>query len=111
MLFEWGYREDLLRYTGAVERSSLATAGARELNIGFTAVIYSLDPFIPLVDLHEGRQWIPDTEAGAHRFSVGRYPVRNGGLLRAYLWIHIVAGWILSTLIVAAVTGIIRRST
>jgi hypothetical protein len=63
----------------------------------FQALAYSLDAFLPIVDLHQESFWLPD--AGKP----------FGALVRLYLWIHIAAGWFLSTLFVSGVTGLVRR--
>ncbi len=63
----------------------------------FQALAYSLDAFLPIVDLHQESFWLPD--AGKP----------FGALVRLYLWIHIAAGWLLSTLFVSGVTGLVRR--
>jgi hypothetical protein len=63
----------------------------------FEALFYSLDAFLPIVDLHQESFWLPD--AGKP----------FGALVRVYLWIHIAAGWFLSTLFVSGVTGLVRR--
>ncbi len=63
----------------------------------FEALFYSLDAFLPIVDLHQESFWLPD--AGKP----------FGDLVRIYLWIHIAAGWLLSTLFVSGVTGLVRR--
>jgi hypothetical protein len=63
----------------------------------FEALFYSLDAFLPIVDLHQESFWLPD--AGKP----------FGALVRIYLWIHIAAGWLLSTLFVSGVTGLVRR--
>jgi hypothetical protein len=63
----------------------------------FQALAYSLDAFLPIVDLHQEGFWLPD--AGKP----------FGDLVRIYLWIHIAAGWFLSTLFVSGVTGLVRR--
>jgi len=63
----------------------------------FEALFYSLDAFLPIVDLHQESFWLPD--AGKP----------FGALVRLYLWIHIAAGWFLSTLFVSGVTGLVRR--
>jgi len=64
----------------------------------FSAWAYSIDAFIPFLDLVLEHYWIPNADAGWW-----------GALLRIYLWIHIGVGWILSTLFLTGVTGIIRR--
>jgi len=63
----------------------------------FEAFFYSLDAFLPIVDLHQEGFWLPD--AGKP----------FGALIRVYLWFHIAAGWLLSTLFVSGVTGLVRR--
>jgi hypothetical protein len=60
-------------------------------------LVYSLDTFLPIIDLHQEKNWWPDA---------GR---RWGWALRVWLWFEICAGWILSTLFLAGVTGLIRR--
>lgn len=63
----------------------------------FHALGYSIDAFIPFLNLMIESYWLPD----ADNFW--------GHLLRVYLWIHIGLGWILSTLFVSGITGIIRK--
>ena len=35
-------------------------------------------------------------------------PLRFGGLLRCYLWVHMAAGWVLTTLWVIGLTGLLK---
>jgi len=63
----------------------------------FQAPAYSLDAFLPIVNLHQEDFWLPD--AGKP----------FGAFIRFYLWIHILSGWFLSTLFVSGVTGLVRR--
>lgn len=58
----------------------------------FNAIVYSIDAFVPLVDLHQAKYRLP-----------------TGWLLRTYLWIHIGLGWVLTTLFVVGLTGLVRR--
>lgn len=62
----------------------------------FHSLIYSIDIFLPLVNLHEEEAWLPK----ANGF---------GYFAWAFLWFEILAGWFLSTLIVASLTGIIKK--
>lgn len=62
----------------------------------FSCIAYSLDTFLPIINLHQEEFWMP---AGYGR---GRW-------LQAYYWIHICLGWALITLGVAGFTGLIRR--
>jgi len=57
----------------------------------FQPVIYALDVLLPVVDLNQQEFWIPQ------------------GLARWFAWASILAGWLLATAIVAAVTGAVKR--
>jgi hypothetical protein len=35
-------------------------------------------------------------------------PLKSGSLLRCYFWFHIIAGWILTTLWVGGLTGLLK---
>jgi hypothetical protein len=71
-------------------------------------LLYSLDVFLPFVNLHQEHYWWPDGRAtGEVTMLGGRVPIR-GSLLRSYLWLQIIAGWILSAIFVAGVTGLIK---
>src|SRR4029077_13661326 len=57
----------------------------------FNAFVYSLESFTPLLKLDQTANWAP-----------------NGGLLRSYLYCHIVAAWLLTSLWVAPVAGLVK---
>ncbi len=63
----------------------------------FNPLIYSMDTFVPFVDLHQENYWLPDANK------------EWGGIFRWYLWGHIVMGWVLSTLAAVGLTGLIRK--
>jgi hypothetical protein len=63
----------------------------------FSPVIYSVDAFLPIVDLHQESHWLPKSDdAGATYIWI-------------YLWFHIMMGWLLTTLVVASIGGVVRR--
>ena len=62
----------------------------------FHSLEYSIDELIPLVDLHEGDNWYPDDSAW-------------GNVARIYLTLHIIAGWFFTTVLVAAITGLLKK--
>ena len=55
------------------------------------ALMYSVDAFVPLIDFHQAKFWLP-----------------KAGVMRGYLWLHTIAGWTLTTLLLAGVTGLVR---
>jgi hypothetical protein len=74
----------------------------------FNLVVYSIDTFVPIIDLHQTKYWIPNANLGPELFTIFRLPVRTGGLLRLYMWFHIMAGWGLTTLLLVGLTGLVR---
>jgi hypothetical protein len=63
----------------------------------FEPVIYSVDVFLPIVDLRQESYWLP---------------VANGPYSLAfsiYYWIHILLGWVLTTLGVAGLAGLVKK--
>jgi hypothetical protein len=70
------------------------------------ALIYSLDTFLPIVNLHQEENWHPNDSATC---VIGEKQLPCGFILRGYLWLQIMMGWLLTTLGVAAVTGLVRK--
>ncbi len=66
--------------------------------VWFNAFIYSLDTFLPIISLHQKEYFIP-----RGNWSWG------GTFVAAYYWLHILAGWVLVTLGVAGITGIVKK--
>lgn len=58
----------------------------------FNTFVYSLDSFVPLIDLHQAKYRLP-----------------KAGPLRVYHWLHIALGWLLTTLLVVGLTGLVRK--
>ncbi len=63
----------------------------------FISLAYSLDAFMPIVDLHQESYWLPNNS------------IIGGPGYLYYYWIHIGMGWFLTSLAVAAITGIVRK--
>jgi hypothetical protein len=63
----------------------------------FNSFVYSIDAFLPIVDLHQESHWLPRSNDADARW------------IWMYLWFHILMGWLLTTLVVASITGIVRR--
>jgi len=100
-LFDLGYREGVMAPASTDVLVQEKYQKYREIPKdypAFSAWAYSIDAFIPFLDLVLEHYWIPNADAGW-----------AGALLRIYLWIHIGVGWILSTLFLTGLTGIIRR--
>lgn len=73
--------------------------------------MYSLENFVPVVDLHQGNYWRPNPFHPHQNEEPADGPPRRrmlGSMLRCYLWVHIMAGWILTPLLFAGLSGLIR---
>jgi len=75
----------------------------------FQAVIYSIDVLVPIIDLHQSKYWLPNLNNGKVIFECKGYEILTGGILLLYMWFHIIMGWILTTLLLGGLTGLIRR--
>jgi hypothetical protein len=92
----------------------------------FNAFVYSLDTFLPIINLGLKDKWMPDPNLKPRPMAiqgtwlgdfVGSYLQRpsiwhlfnSGRALRIYLWFHLLLGWVLITLFAAGFTGVIRR--
>ncbi|MBI5747906.1 MAG: hypothetical protein HZA00_02190 [Nitrospinae bacterium] len=63
----------------------------------FNPIMYSMDVFVPFLDLHQEDYWLPDASKP------------YGFWFRIYFWLHILLGWVFSTLTAASLTGLIRK--
>jgi len=101
----------------------------------FSALFYSLENSLPLVNLGQASKWQPDpmlisagSEEKGHTLTTDENEkawrkfqkrVRDGlihskqtsktGWLQAFLWAQILLGWLLATLFVGGITGLIQR--
>jgi hypothetical protein len=111
-LFGTAYRADLMARTDtrAVRRRRRREEGmAPGEAFAFNPVMYSLDAFLPLVDLHQDRYWLPKAEGKVSIPVVRRFSLEFGArVLWVYLWFEIVAGWVLTPLLLAGLLGIAR---
>ncbi len=74
----------------------------------FEGLMYSIDVFVPLLDLHQANYWMPSAKRGRVLIKTKLFEVRTGRILRVYFWFQIFAGWTLTTLLVSALSGILR---
>jgi hypothetical protein len=107
MLFSWGRNSNVIvavtgKYTPAPYQS-------------FNPFVYSLENFLPLVNLRMAEYWMPDANAAPTPLllpfsdTLAPAPLWLGSFLRWYLWLHILLGWFFASMLIAGVTGLVRR--
>jgi sRNA-binding regulator protein Hfq len=75
----------------------------------FNSFVYSVDEFVPVLDLHMKKYWRPDANK-SWMLSFKKWSFRvSGDFMRWYMWGHICAGWILTTLLVVGLTGLVKK--
>jgi len=113
-LFRWGYHARIVTPTDEAAYQVFVKTGAAPPHYPpFNAVVYSLENFLPVVDLNQGNYWRPNPRhrrgGELHMAGASLDPAAvPGTLLRWYLWIHILAGWTLTPLLFAGLSGIVR---
>ena len=111
-LFGCGYTNDLISPAEKdAKRPTVVVSGRPRISDDypkFNALVYSLESFTPLLKLDQSANWTPNANRGAHLQIWHSCTVTTGGLLRIYLWIHIITGWVLTSLWVGALTGLVK---
>jgi len=112
ILFFWlGHGAGLLSPTFPSAAEAAAPCEKR-LDETFCPWVYSLDTFLPIVNLHQEGRWLPNRGGSdvVATFCPDRYVgITWGDVLCAWFWFEIGAGWLLTTLALAGLTGLIRR--
>ncbi|HEX8318606.1 hypothetical protein [Longimicrobium sp.] len=77
----------------------------------FNALVYAGDAFLPIIDLHQETYWLPNAKSACNVRLTTWFNPHCGGMFRLFLWVHILVGWLATTLMVFSITGLIRHSS
>jgi hypothetical protein len=112
-LFGWGYEQGIVIPTKAeAYHPDKTTRQEPAFYPAFNRWLYALDTFVPIINFGQKDYWAP--EVACNRSGL----LRGGGIrlcvlgiraLYLYRWLHIVAGWVLITLVVTGFTNLVRR--
>jgi hypothetical protein len=106
LVFDYGFNHDLV--TPPEEKAyKTGTHELTELYPRFNAFVYSLETFVPLLKLGISQYWMPNATRPP-LLVIHHWHITAGGLLRGYLWFHIIAGWVLTTLWVGGLTKLVK---
>lgn len=114
LLFGAGYRMRVITPTEPDAYQAFEQSGDTPRHYPpFNALVYSLENFLPVVDLYQGMFWRPNPRhlarsRAAHSSDSDGSGTAAATALRWYLWLHILAGWILTPLLFAGLSGLIR---
>ena len=114
MLFGWAYRAGVMTPSEPDAYAAFVHSGRPPVHYPyFNAFVYSLENILPVVDLHLESHWHPNARERVVKDPVsGEWGTASataaGKLLRWYLWFHILAGWVLTPLMFAGLSGLIR---
>jgi len=73
----------------------------------FHAFFYSLDTFTPILDLQQDRHW--HLQSGNREKCPESPPACLDEMVRWYLRLHIISGWVVTSFLVVALTGLVRK--
>jgi hypothetical protein len=113
VLFKWGYKAGLITPTDESAYRVFTERGTPPLHYPpFHSFVYSLENFLPVVELDQGTYWRPNPHRRTSRGPKFKWTndTLSARLLRCYLWIHIIAGWTITPLLFAGLTGLLRGS-
>ena len=80
------------------------------VQLHFHPLLYSFDIFLPVISFGHADLWAPNEAMKGPLLNVGGHVIPISGLvLCCYKWGLNVLGWVLTTLFIAGLTGIIRR--
>ncbi len=114
ILFGLGYRGGLITPTEEAAYQEFIRSGETPPHYPvFNAFVYSLENFLPVVVLYQDQYWRPNARHGFGGKVHGSRAMLDGGevpsrVLRVYLWIHILAGWTITPLLFAGLSGLVR---
>lgn len=105
LVFSGEFDKRMAPIKGAELRSQVTpyAASSNEEYPGFSAPIYALDVFLPVVDFGQATVYHPRVK---HEGSADQ---RIGWCLTALNWVLTASGWALTTLLLAAMSGVTRR--
>lgn len=78
-------------------------------NPKYALLMYSIDAFLPLLDLRQASNWIPRANQGRTYRKGKRINFTTGDIIWWYYRLHSLVGWVSFTVIAAALIGLLRN--
>jgi hypothetical protein len=103
-------KADEAKLMKASEENTQIRYGRKVYDEPLNYFLYSLNIFLPVVDLHQEKNWWPDVNKTGRIRILGRSLELSGALVRTILWIQILLGWLLSGFFLAGISGLVKHS-
>lgn len=116
LFYHIGFNRDMMHvdYRGNVVKEVAIESDAYQPK--FSAVVYSLDVFLPIINLHQVEYWKPQPKPGHPNVATQDKPERLstyvtsfGFWLKIWMYFQIFSGWFLVTLLIGGLSGLIRE--
>jgi len=130
-VFGSGFIAGVMKSTKEIKYTAEGVGAGYEMpgnSFGLQTLVYSIDMFVPVIDLYEANRWLPDAKTkgeakvamvklkavekdGAKKTCIEKeyIPVAVGGFfVLGYMWVHIIMGWVFTTLFVLGLTKLVR---
>ncbi|MFP7756264.1 hypothetical protein ACLG6S_16730 [Thermodesulfobacteriota bacterium B35] len=101
-------KKDLVMKTSSLKLpdSSRGLLNIRKDDRLWYSLVYSLDTFLPVINLQVADFWLPSAYSPAGNNASRK---KWGTFICVYRWLHIAMGWVVTTLFLAALSGIVRK--
>ena len=104
LVFSMGRQQNIMTYMGPTNTEPTEQAQC----LDFSAVTYSIDAFIPLVDFQIAKNWLPNPQKGDVIIQTKCFSLTTGAVVRLYHMFHVFMGWVLTSLLVLGLSGLVR---
>jgi hypothetical protein len=113
LLFNAGFKTEVMSPTKSDAYKTIPGTNIQYIRADYPepyAFMYSLDLFLPIVNFRVAEYWQPNDNKTAQLnvFDLFSIPI-SGLFLQIYLWFHIALGWLLTSLLVVGLSGLVRR--
>ena len=77
----------------------------------FGPLVYSVDAFLPVVQLDQVKHWRPKPKLKPESEANPKSNLTsiNFSKYETYLWFHILLGWLLTTITITGISGLIKK--
>ncbi len=112
LLFSYGYNNDQIKPPSkfAWENKTTPYTKLYDHYTVFNPWFYSLDVFLPIVNLGQQEHWKPKHEMSSNISTKSKKSKVSGSFLLAFVYLEILAGWFLTSMLVIGFSGLVKQN-